>query len=312
MPTLECFEVPSSLYDQARFAVLGAGSDRVRVCFVELGASPGAALESDKRQSRVLLIHGNPSHLDHWAPAAQGLRQHATVLAYDQPGLGRSDDFDDARHTLERSVALAVALLDHVGWSEPVDVVGQSHGGLIAIALAARAPERVRSVALLGTGGTPAHLAYRLLALPGIDHLLPRVASLIFRAQSLAPFAARAVRLSASDSFSPEPVPAAIVAEEVALLSARPMLLQTMARLAQDAPCDKVVTYARDVKAPMLFIHGRDDGLVAISYARRLFDVMQQSGRDARFIEVDGGHMVHFTRPLLINPLLDDWLAAPR
>ncbi len=162
-----------SLYDQSHFAVVGGGADRVRVCVTELGASassskssPGAPLR------RVLLIHGNPSHLDHWLHTVPALRKRAAVLAFDQPGLGRSDDFADAKQRLERSVDITLAVLDHAGWTEPVDIIGQSHGGLVAVGLAARAPERVRSVVLLGTGGTPSHPMYRLFRLPGLDHLL--------------------------------------------------------------------------------------------------------------------------------------------
>ncbi len=83
-----------------------------------------------------------------------------------------------------------------------------------------------------------------------------------------------------------------------------------MVRLAHDSPCEKVATYARRVRSPVLFIHGRQDGLVPVSYARRLWEVMRGTGLAARFVELEGGHMVHFSRPLTVNPLLDDWLAS--
>jgi 2-hydroxymuconate-semialdehyde hydrolase len=312
MRTHESSESVPSLYDDARFAVLGSGPDRVRVCFFESALPSQATPGGDQPPRRVLLIHGNPSQIDHWAQTVPAISRHAAVLAYDQPGLGRSDDFDDGRHSLERSVDLALALLDHVGWSGPVDLMGQSHGGFVSLALAARAPERVRSVLLLGTGGTPAHLAYRLLALPGVDRLLPSLAARLFRAPELGRLAEIIVRRSAKDSFSPDPVPASIVVEEIALLSERPSVLRTLARLAQDGPCEKIVAYAREVKAPVLFIHGGEDDLVPISYARRLFEIMQRSSRDVRFLELRGGHMIHFTQPRVINPLLDAWLATPR
>jgi pimeloyl-ACP methyl ester carboxylesterase len=273
--------------------------------------------------------------MDHWIHTVPALRRRAAVLAYDQPGLGKSDDFADAKQSLERSVGIALAVLDDSGWTEPVDVIGQSHGGLIAIGLSARAPERVRSMVLLGTGGTPTHPMYRFFRLPGLDRVLLALGQALSwaaghdgedgrvsrpgpavggseRARAPGPRAwleralAAAIRAGAFSSFSPDPVPSSVVAEG---LRASPMTLRTMVRLAHDSPCDKVAAYARRVKSPVLFIHGREDRLVNVSYARRLFDVMREAGRKARFVELDGGHMLHFSRPLTANPLLEDWLA---
>jgi len=326
-----------SLYAHSRFAAVGGGDDRVRLCVAEVArsASSGDRAAAGPHR-RVLLIHGNPSHMDHWAHTVPTLRRRAAVLAYDQPGLGKSDDFADAKQSLERSVDIALAVLDDSGWTEPVDVIGQSHGGLVAIGLSARAPERVRSIVLLGTGGTPAHPMYRFFRLPGLDRVLLALGQALswaagrdgevdgrrsrVRAGVDASEGARApgrrgwlervlawaIRTGAVSGFSPDPVPSSVVAEG---LHASPMTLRTMVRLAHDNPCDKVAAYARRVVSPVLFIHGRDDGLVDVSYARRLFDVMREAGRKARFVELDGGHMLHFSRPLTVNPLLEDWLA---
>jgi len=306
-----------SLYDSSRFAVVGAGLHRVRVCICEVDGSASSRAPSSRR---VLLIHGNPSHLNHWIHTVPALNGHA-VLAYDQPGLGKSDDFADATQSLERSVDIALAVLDEVGWTEPVDIVGQSHGGLVAIALAACAPNRVRSIVLLGTGGTPAHSMYRLFRLPGLDRAL----LMLGRAMSpkaptrehggrtslldewLEKFVAAAIHNGARGSFAPDPVPPSIIAEG---LRAPPTILRTMVRLAHDRPCDKVAPYARRVRAPVLFIHGREDRLVHVSYAKRLFEIMHLAGTEARFVELEGGHMLHFSRPLAVNPLLKKWFAS--
>jgi pimeloyl-ACP methyl ester carboxylesterase len=193
---------PLSLYRNSRFVEVGQGSDRVRLCVAEFPpASPDVT-------RRVLLIHGNPSHMDHWAHTVPVLQSRAAVLAYDQAGFGRSNDFADRRPTLERSVALATGLLDHAAWGE-VDVIGHSHGCLVAIAMAAMMPERVRSLVLLASGGFPAHPTYRLLGRPGVDHAVFALGKLLFGVPALAAVARWVVRAGAAGSFAPDPVPVA-------------------------------------------------------------------------------------------------------
>ena len=51
------------------------------------------------------------------------------VVAYDEPGFGRSTSLARGQPSLERSARIALALLDALGWDSAVDVVGQSHGG---------------------------------------------------------------------------------------------------------------------------------------------------------------------------------------
>ena len=48
-----------------------------------------------------------------------------------------------------------LALLDHLGWDEPVRVAGHSMGGWIAETLVLDHPERVRSAALMGSANAP-------------------------------------------------------------------------------------------------------------------------------------------------------------
>jgi pimeloyl-ACP methyl ester carboxylesterase len=293
---------PDSLYGDARMVEVGAGAERVRLCISQsMPLAPHAT-------RRALLIHGNPSHMDHWVHTVPMLRSHAAVLAYDQAGFGRSDDFADRRPTLERSVALAAAVLDSVGWRD-VDVVGHSHGCLVAIAMAALMPERIRSLILLASGGFPTHGSYRLLELPGVDYAVFGLGRLWFGNPSLAPLARRAVRIGAASSFAPDPVPESLVQEELEDLAKKPERLLAMARLSHHDPCERTAQYARKLHAPALFIHGIHDALVRIDYVRRLFAIVRETSPDAELVEIDGGHMAHWTKPSLVNPLIEAWFA---
>jgi len=258
--------------------------DSARVCVV---AIDGASAR------RVLLLHGNPSHLGHFQGIVPAVCRHAGVIAYDHPGYGRSSAFGDGEVTLERSARLGVAVLDALGVDHPVDVIGHSHGGMVAIAMAALTPERVRSIVVMGTGAAPAPVGYRLL------RTLPGVAAVGRRLTALTGVAVRC-------SFAPDAPPAGFVARQIEELRARPEVLDAMVQLARDDPGAKATAYARRVEVPALVVHGAHDMLVAARHGRRLAAIV----RHGRFVHVTGGHMVHIAHPERVGPLLDAWLAG--
>lgn len=102
----------------------------------------------------VLLLHGFPDSALVWheqvaALAAAGFR----VIAPDLRGFGESDAPGPvAAYAVDRVVADLLALLDALGVTEPVHLVGHDWGALIGWLLAMRAPERVRSLAALSVG----------------------------------------------------------------------------------------------------------------------------------------------------------------
>jgi pimeloyl-ACP methyl ester carboxylesterase len=101
----------------------------------------------------MLLVHGLSSNARLWDGVAADLagRGHP-VAAVDQRGHGRSDKPSDGYDFATLTDDL-VAVLDGLGWTEPVVVAGQSWGGNVVLELAARHPERTAAVALVD-GGT--------------------------------------------------------------------------------------------------------------------------------------------------------------
>jgi pimeloyl-ACP methyl ester carboxylesterase len=257
----------------------------------------------------ALLLHGNPSSLSAFSALVPALRRHAWVTAYDHPGFGRSGELEPGEPSLEWSARLGLSLLDRLGVRQAVDVIGHSHGAMVAVAMAAQAPERVRSIALLSSGGTPEHRTYQLLrTVPGLATLLPAVASLLYRPALLRPLARAVTALGARTSFAPEAPPAPFVARELEALRARPSTLAAMVRLTLDRPCEKVATLARKVEAPVLVLHGAADALVPIANAERLFELLRRRSSLARFVRLEGGHMTHLARPDRLTPVLEAWL----
>lgn len=72
----------------------------------------------------------------------------AAVLLYDLRGHGRSER-PATGYTVEDMVSDLAALLDVLGIATPVQLVGNSFGGLLALKFAAAYPERARSLALI-------------------------------------------------------------------------------------------------------------------------------------------------------------------
>ncbi len=112
---------------------------------------PGATLYSEVRGSGpvLLLICGGVYDAEGFAGLAEALCEDRTVVTYDRRGNSRSLlDGPPAVQSVEEHGDDAYRLLAAVGVTEdePADVFGNSSGAQIALELAARHPELVRTV----------------------------------------------------------------------------------------------------------------------------------------------------------------------
>lgn len=113
----------------------------------------------------VLLIHGSGPGVTGWANwrlTIPTLAEHSRVIVPDMVGFGFSERPDGIRYSMDIWVAQAVGLLDALE-IESADIVGNSFGGGLALALAIRHPKRVRKLVLMGSAGVPFTLT------PGLD-----------------------------------------------------------------------------------------------------------------------------------------------
>jgi pimeloyl-ACP methyl ester carboxylesterase len=95
----------------------------------------------------VLLIHSGGFTSRQWRKLAEALATRYRVLAPDLLGYGESGPWPDGEpFHFRQDLAFIEALLDESG--EAVDVVGHSYGGFLALQLALRRPELVRSIAV--------------------------------------------------------------------------------------------------------------------------------------------------------------------
>jgi len=99
----------------------------------------------------VLLLHGWGCSTALWKPVAERLAKRALVTAIDFPGHGKSarpPDPWDARDYMEATADVIRAL-----GIQGCDIIGHSHGGRVALLLAAAHPELVGKLALAGAAG---------------------------------------------------------------------------------------------------------------------------------------------------------------
>lgn len=101
----------------------------------------------------VVMVHGNPTWSFYYRDLARALRSDHRVIVPDHMGCGYSDKPDDRHYgyRLADRIADLEALLDHLEPEKPVTLIAHDWGGMIAMAWAARHPERVARIVLMNT-----------------------------------------------------------------------------------------------------------------------------------------------------------------
>ena len=105
----------------------------------------------------VLFIHGSGPGVSAWANwrmAMPVIAKQSRVIAPDMVGFGYTDRPAGITYSMDTWVQQALDLLDALDLPQ-VDLVGNSFGGALSLALTIRAPERVRRLVLMGSVGVP-------------------------------------------------------------------------------------------------------------------------------------------------------------
>jgi len=95
----------------------------------------------------LVLLHGLLGSADAWYPCFSRLGRESEVYAVDSLGIGRSERVSGLDASLSAQADRVAEFMEgaHI---RRADIVGTSHGGSVAMMLAARHPERVRSLVL--------------------------------------------------------------------------------------------------------------------------------------------------------------------
>ncbi len=110
-------------------------------------AVPGATIAYEVHGSGpVLAVVGHPMGADGFRALADRMAADHTVVLHDPRGVGRSSIDDPAQPADPDLLAADLAAVLRQVTDSPADVFGSSGGGVTALALAASAPELVRTV----------------------------------------------------------------------------------------------------------------------------------------------------------------------
>ena len=101
----------------------------------------------------IVLLHELGMSLESWDDIVSELSRSHRVLRYDLRGFGLSEKLRGAV-TIEDEVDDLRGLLDTLGMTEPVTLVGGALGGAIALRFAAAEPQRVAAVMALSRRAT--------------------------------------------------------------------------------------------------------------------------------------------------------------
>jgi pimeloyl-ACP methyl ester carboxylesterase len=133
----------------------------------------------------IVLLHGTSASLHTWDGWAQALKDKRRVIRMDLPGFALTGPNRQDDYSIDTYVVFMRAFLDKLG-VERVVLAGNSLGGQIAWATAAKLPERVERLILVDASGYPPDaidgqsvpIGFRLMTIPGLrllaTHTLPR------------------------------------------------------------------------------------------------------------------------------------------
>ncbi len=116
-----------------------AGMEGARMSFMQAGSGPDT----------VLLLHGIGSNCTAWRFMFEALRADYSVVAWNAPGYYLTDHLHSAAPSNWQYADALAALLDALG-IVTAHVAGSSFGSMVGASFAARHPQRVRRLALLG------------------------------------------------------------------------------------------------------------------------------------------------------------------
>jgi pimeloyl-ACP methyl ester carboxylesterase/DNA-binding CsgD family transcriptional regulator len=195
-----------------------------------------------------------------WRHWLDGLAEGHTVVRYDERGCGLSDrQVEDL--SLDARVADLEAVIDAAGL-ERVDLLGLSQGGPAAIAYAARHPERVDHLVLYGTY---ARGRLRRDPSPSEREHAELMISLIRMGWGQGK---PAFRRLFTTMFIPDASPEQMEwFDELQRVTTEP---ETAVRIRQARNAEDVTREAKQVVAPTLVLHARDDGLAPFAEGRLL------------------------------------------
>jgi pimeloyl-ACP methyl ester carboxylesterase len=270
--------------------------DGVDTQYLEAGAGPV-----------LLLLHGHEQGAGSWRWVMPALARTRRVLALSLPGHGQSGPAA-GRHAPGADLApFVAAFCSAVGAEAPLDLVGHSAGGAIALRLALADPARIRTLTLVDSAGLgrEVHPLLALDTLPVIGELAVMISRM--PGGDLARTSMSAVMLFAQ----PWRIPAEFLTEQH-VLARRPGQLEAstaMARALFGPHGQRQILLGRlpALTTPTLVVWGDLDYLLPVHQARA---AVKNLPRGQLSVFPDCGHLPHVEHPDRFAAVLGAWLTS--
>ena len=259
------------------FRLPGDRDPLLRITEIEIAGARVSTLIAGDGPEHVICLHGLGANKVSFFETVAALTPDHTVHAIDLPGFGSSSKPALSRYNAPWFGRAVVSYMDALAIDE-AHLVGNSMGGRIALEVAFREPQRVRSLSLLApsmawTRRRQLVPLVRLIRpeLASIPHA-PRAASV--RAQLWGMFA-RPERL--------DPAVADVAADEFVRTyrsrAARVAFFAALRQIYLDEPHGNKGFWSRlsELEPPALFVWGDRDKLVPASFARKVHEVLPRA-----------------------------------
>jgi pimeloyl-ACP methyl ester carboxylesterase len=245
----------------------------------------------------VVLVHGFSVPYYIWDPTfaaltAAGLR----VLRYDLFGRGFSDR-PKVIYNVDLFDRQLLGLLDALGMHSPIDLVGLSMGGAIAVHFADRHPERLRKLVLIDPAGLPMPrpAVAKLIQAPVLGDLLMSL------------FGDRFLLSSQGQDFRNPDRLVEFQAKYRVQLQYAGFTQAALSTIRHGPVYDETAVFQRvgALPLPILLIWGREDRTVPFEIS----DKARQALPNAEFQVIEeAGHIPHYEKPEAVNPIMLDFL----
>jgi 4,5:9,10-diseco-3-hydroxy-5,9,17-trioxoandrosta-1(10),2-diene-4-oate hydrolase len=248
----------------------------------------------------LLLLHGLVGSAKNWQQNIGFLAQNASVYAIDLFNMGESERVPGLDAGLEATADRIAAFLDAMGLDE-VDIGAHSHGGAVAMMLAARHPRRVRSLILFAPANPFCDLGKQLL-----DFYQTRFGCWFARQIPHLPRMLKATALSRMYG-DPSRVVEGALEGYIAGLHV-PGTIDHVLEIVRCWSADMNVLRSMLSKLagkPMLLIWGDRDRAVGLPSGRQLERLLPQSS----LVVIPGaGHIAFAEMPDVCNQAMQEWL----
>ncbi len=239
----------------------------------------------------LVFVHGAAEDSRIWQPQLAGLADEFTVVAWDEPGSGRSSDLPEDFGLTGFADVLA-ALIEALGLG-PAHIAGLSWGGTVVLELYRRHPTCVATLIMIDTyagwkGSLPADEvearvagARQMLAAPH-EHFDPTLPGL----------------------FATDPPPRLVPLLSAIAADVRPATLGRQLAIMAEADLSDLL---RHVSVPTLLIWGQLDARSPLTVAHQF----EEAIADTRLVVIeDAGHLSNLERPERVNDAVREFCRA--